>query len=60
MTKVLIVFLKSNGVDNSKLKSLDMDFLHRTQLSGYKIGIKFNKDTLAVEENNYCKCLYCL
>ena len=60
MTKVLIVFLKSNGVDNSKLKSLYIDFLHSTKLSGYKIGIKFNKDTLAVEENYYCKCLYCL
>ena len=45
--------LKSNGVYNSKLKSLYPAFLHGIKLTGYKIGIKFNKDPLAVQQNNY-------
>ena len=44
---------KSNGVYNSKLKPLYTAFLHSIKLSGYKMGIKFDKDPLAVEENNY-------
>ena len=28
-------------------------FLHSIKLSGHMIGIKFDKDTLAVEQNNY-------
>ena len=27
--------------------------MHSIKLSGYAIGIKFNKDPLAVEQNNY-------
>ena len=27
--------------------------MHNVKLSGYKIGIKFDKDALAVEQNNY-------
>ena len=45
--------LKSNGVYNSKLQPLYAAFLHSLKLTGYKIGIKFNKDSLAVEQNNY-------
>ena len=44
---------KSNGVYNSKLKPLYTAFLHSIKLSGYKMGIKFDKDPLAIEENNY-------
>ena len=44
---------KSTGVFNSKLKPLYTAFLHSIKLSGYKIGIKFDKDHLAVEKNNY-------
>ena len=44
---------KSNGVYNSKLMPLYTAFLHSTKLSGYKMGIKFDKDPLAVEQNNY-------
>ena len=33
--------------------SLYTDFLHSAKLSGYRIGIKFDKDFLAVEQNNY-------
>ena len=44
---------KSNGVYNSKLKPLYTAFLHSIKLSGYKMGIKFDKDPLAVEQNNY-------
>ena len=47
---------KSKGVYNSKLKSLYTAFLHSKTLSEYRMGIKFDKDPLAVEENNYpCK-----
>ena len=48
---------KSNGVYNSKLKPLYTAFLHSIKLSGYKMGIKFDKDPL-VDQN--CKCLCCL
>ena len=27
--------------------------MHSVKLSGYRIGIRFDKDTLAVEQNNY-------
>ena len=43
----------SNGVYNSKIKRLYTTFLHSMKHSGYKIGIKFDKDPLAVEQNNY-------
>ena len=44
---------KLKGVYNSKLKSLYTAFLHRVKLSEHRIGIKFDKDPLAVEQNNY-------
>ena len=44
---------KSNGIYNSKLESLYTIFLHSIKRSGYKMGIKFDNDPLAVEQNNY-------
>ena len=44
---------KSNGVYSSKLKPLHTSFWHSIKLSGYKMGIKFDKDPLAVEQINY-------
>ena len=44
---------KSNEVFNSKLKPLYTAFSHSIKPCGYKIGIKFDKDPLAVELNNY-------
>ena len=44
---------KSNGVFNSKLKPLYIAFLNNIKLSEYITGIKFDKDPLAVEQNNY-------
>ena len=44
---------KSNGVSNFKLKPLYTIFLNSIKLSEYRIGIKFDKDPLAVEQNNY-------
>ena len=44
---------KSNGVYNSKLKPLYTAFSHSIKISGYKMGIKFDKDRLAVQQNNY-------
>ena len=52
---------KSKGEYNSKLKPLYTAFLYSIKLSGYKMGIKFDKDPLAVEQNDYLnkatKCL---
>ena len=48
-----ILSWKSNGVYNSKLKPLYTAFLHSIKLSGYKMKMKFDKDPLAVEKNNY-------
>ena len=28
-------------------------FSHRTKFSGYKLRIKFDKDSLAIKQNNY-------
>ena len=39
---------KSKGGCTSKLKPL-----HIIKLYGYRIGLKFHKDPLAVEQNNY-------
>ena len=44
---------KSKGVYNSKLQPLHTAFLHSIKLSEYKVGIKFDKDALAVERNYY-------
>ena len=37
----------------SKLKPLYTPFLHRIKLSGCRIGIKFDKVPLAIEQNNH-------
>ena len=43
---------KSKGVYNSKFKTLYTSFLHSIKLSVYKMGIKYDKDPLTVEQNN--------
>ena len=45
--------MKSKGEFNSELKPLYTAFLHNIKLSGYKMGIEFDKDPLAVEQSNY-------
>ena len=47
-----ILSWKLNGVYNTKLKSLYTAFLHSIKPSEYRIGINFDKDLLAVEQNN--------
>ena len=44
---------KSKGLYTSKLKPLYTASLHSIKLCRYRIGIKFNKDTFAVEQKNY-------
>ena len=44
---------ESKGVDTATLKPSYTKFLHRIKLSEYRVGIKFDKDSLAVEQNNY-------
>ena len=44
---------KSKRVYTSKHNPLYTVFLHNTKLSGYRMGIKFDKDPLAVEKNNH-------
>ena len=46
---------KSKEVYTSKLKPLYSAFLQSIKISGYRMGIKFNKNRvpLAVEQNNY-------
>ena len=44
---------KSKGVFSSKLKPLYSSFLNSIKLSEYRIGIKFDKYPLAVEQKNY-------
>ena len=44
---------KSKGLFNSKLKSLYTAFLHSIKLSGYRMGVKFDKGPLGVEQNHY-------
>ena len=44
---------KSKGVYNSKLKPLYTAFLHSIKLSQYRVGTRFDKDPLAVEQKNY-------
>ena len=44
---------KSKRVYNSELKPLYTALLHCIKLSGYRMGIKFKKDSLSVEQNNY-------
>ena len=48
-----ILSWKSKGVLNSKLKPLYTAFLNSIKAFEYRIGITFDKDPLAVEQNNY-------
>ena len=43
----------SKGVFTWKIKPLYTAFLHSIKISGSKVGIKFDKDLLTVEQNNY-------
>ena len=47
-----ILSSKSKGGFNSKLNPPRAAFLNSIKLSGYRIGIKFDKDLLVAEENN--------
>ena len=49
----LVVTWKSKGVYNSKLKSLYTAFLRSIRFSEYIIVIQFDKDLLAIEQNNH-------
>ena len=44
---------KSKGAFSSKFKPLYTAFLHNIRLPEYRIGIKFDKDPFAVEQNSY-------
>ena len=44
---------KSKGIYTSKRKPLYIALVYSIKLSEYKVGIKFDKDPLAVEQNNY-------
>ena len=46
---------KSKRVFNSKLNPLYTTFVHSIKPSGYRIGIKFDADPLAVEQSNYLR-----
>ena len=43
---------KSKGVYTSKLKSLYTAFLHSIKCPGYRVGLKFDTDSVAVENKN--------
>ena len=51
---------KSKGVFNSKLKPICTAFLHSIKLSEYRIGIEFDEDPLAIEQNNYLTKIFIL
>ena len=60
-----ILSWKSNGVYNSQLKPLYTAFLHTIKFSEYRIALKFDKETLAVEQKKQlleqnCKFLHFL
>ena len=48
-----VLSCKSKKVYNSKLKSLYTALLHSLKLFGHRMVIKFDKDLLAVKQNNY-------
>ena len=48
-----VLIWKSKRVFNALLKPLYTAFLHSIKLSGYRMGLKFDKDLLPVEQNNY-------
>ena len=47
------MLLVGNGVYTSKHKPLCTCFLHTIKPSGHRIREKFDKEVLAVEENNF-------
>ena len=51
---------KSKRVFNCRLKPLYTAFMHSIKLSEYRIGIKFDKEILAVEQNNYLSKIFTL
>ena len=57
---------KSKGVYNYEINSLYIACLHSMKLFGYRMGIKFDKSPIAVEQNNYLSkvvnvhIVYCL
>ena len=61
-TDYVLSWSKSKALCNSKLNSIILVlFLHSIKFSRYKMGIKLDKDPLAVEQNKQnCKCLHCL
>ena len=44
-----LFYWKSKGIYSSKLKQLYTAFLHSIKLSGYRMGMKLDKDTSTVE-----------
>ena len=48
-----VLSYKSKAVFNSKLKPLRTAFFNNIKFSEYRIVIKFDKDPLAVEQDNY-------
>ena len=44
---------ESKGVYNTKLKPLNTAFINSIKFVGYNMGLKFDKDPLDVEQNNY-------
>ena len=48
-----VLSLRSKGVYTSKIKPLYNAFLQSRKLSGYRMRINFDRDPLAVEQNNY-------
>ena len=53
-----ILSWKSNGVYNSKLKSLYTAFLYSITHSGHKTRIKFDNDLLAVKQKSFKKFMW--
>ena len=48
-----VITWKSKEAYTSKLKLFYATFLNSIHLFGYRMGIKFDKDPLPVEQNNY-------
>ena len=48
-----ILIWKSKGLFTSKLNPLHTPFLHSIKLFAQRMGIKFDKDALTVEQNSY-------
>ena len=55
-----VISWKSKGVFNSKFKPLYTAFLNSMKICECRIGITFDKDTLAIEKNNYLSKMFLL